>query len=60
MRLNFQSCESSFSPGACNMVAHKLAAMGASSKPDSFSLLAEAAPVDVSLLVISNVAVSNE
>jgi hypothetical protein len=60
MRLNFQSCICSFSPRACNLAAHKLAAMGASSEPDSFVILAEAAPDDVRLLVDSDRAVSSE
>ena len=42
------------------MVAHKLAALGGSSEPDSSYLLAEAAPVDVTLLVASDIAVSTE
>ena len=54
MRLNFVTCVCSFSPRTCNGVAHKLAAMGASSEPDSFYLLAEAAPADVNMLLTSD------
>jgi hypothetical protein len=60
MHLNFQSCVSSLSPRACNRVAHKLAAIGASCEPDSLFLFAETAPDDVRLLVASDSAVSLE
>jgi hypothetical protein len=60
MRLNFLSCACTFSPRTCNLVAHKLAALGAASEPDLCHLLAEAAPADVSLLVTSDSAASFE